>query len=170
LASEVISMRPYRYEVIPMDEVPPGEVCIGAASLPLVLVVDDEPSDSLALILRKKGFDTRSAYSGAGALTLSRERPPAFLITDVCMPGMNGVELAKTVMDRFPLCKVTLFSGHATQHELAEARSGGYDLPLLTKPVHPEQIVAHIRERLNIGNSLWQDHDRVAPVAEVISN
>jgi DNA-binding NtrC family response regulator len=61
---------------------------------------------------------------------------------------MNGIELAMTVAEQFPTCKILLFSGHATGADLAEARAGGYDFPLLAKPVHPAEIVKYISRRL----------------------
>jgi DNA-binding NtrC family response regulator len=68
------------------------------------------------------------------------------VITDVSMPGMNGIDLAIAVRERFASCKVLLFSGHAASTNLmAEARAKGYDFELLTKPVHPRDLL----ERLN---------------------
>jgi CheY-like chemotaxis protein len=136
--------------VVPIAEVPREDIAEETPVRPFVLVVDDEPmvADTLAAILLRAGFDTVPTYSARAALELTRGVQPAFLISDVHMPGMNGIELAMTVAEQFPTCKILLFSGHATGADLAEARAAGYDFPLLAKPVHPAEIVKHISRRL----------------------
>lgn len=142
-------MCPTRYQVVPIDEAPRDDLEI-SGELPLVFVVDDEPNvaNSLALILSYEGFEARAAYSGYEAMILAEQQPPAFMISDIFMPGMDGVELGIAMMQQCPHCKVTLFSGHATERELARARQAGYEFPLLIKPVPPTKIVEHIRRRL----------------------
>jgi CheY-like chemotaxis protein len=149
-------MSAFKFEVVPIHEVPREGSDASAELRPRVLVVDDEPivADSLAIILSRMGFEATAAYSGDAALSQIQERPPAVLISDVYMPGMNGVELAMAVVQSFPACKVTLFSGHARTEELTAARAAGYDFPLLAKPIHPEQIVQHIRARLELEEDL----------------
>lgn len=131
--------------IVPLAEVPRQDVQELIAH-PLVLVVDDEPlvADTLAAILSRAGFDTAAAYGASAALELARGVQPAFLISDIYMPGMNGIELAMTLMKSSPACRVLLFSGHATREDLKEARAAGYDFPLLTKPVHPAEIIEHL--------------------------
>jgi DNA-binding NtrC family response regulator len=114
-----------------------------------IVVVDDEHviADTLAAILNSSGFHALAAYSGESALALIAARVPDLLITDVCMPGMNGVELAVAVRERFPGCKVLLFSGHAASTDLInEVRARGYDFELLSKPVHPRDLLDRLRD------------------------
>src|SRR5579864_2422412 len=61
-----------------------------------VLVVDDERviADSMTEILRRSGFDAVCAYDGPSALELALRITPDFVLTDVVMPRMNGIELA----------------------------------------------------------------------------
>lgn len=117
-----------------------------------ILVVDDEQriADTLALILRGNGYETAVAYDGDSALAQSSRIQPDLLLTDVVMPGMNGIELALAMSERFPECKVLLFSGQAATAELLErARTQGCDFPLLSKPVHPEDLLRKVAEILN---------------------
>lgn len=141
----------FNSEVVPLSEVPHRECPETDSSRPRVLVVDDEPlvTDTLAMILSRAGFEAMTAYAAGAALEKARRKHPAFLLTDVHMPGMNGVELALAMVREFPSCKVLLFSGHATAHDLADSRAAGHEFPLLAKPIHPEEIVKHIRERLS---------------------
>jgi CheY-like chemotaxis protein len=140
----------FNWTVVPLAEVPQEDVEQQIAVHPLVLVVDDEPlvADTLAAILSRAGFDTVAAYGASAALELARAVQPAFLISDVYMPGMNGIELAMTLLKSCPTCRVLLFSGHATMEDLKEARAAGYDFPLLAKPVHPVEIIGHLSRYL----------------------
>src|SRR5579875_2782848 len=65
-------------------------------SAPLILVVDDHRmiADSLVEILNMSGFRALVAYDGEAALRTALEVHPDYLLTDVVMPSMNGVELA----------------------------------------------------------------------------
>ena len=62
------------------------------------------------------------------------------------MPGMTGVELAIHFRKAQPECKVLLSSGQAaTADLLGRAREQGYDFDLLSKPVHPADLLARLR-------------------------
>ena len=117
---------------------------------PVVLVVDDEPlvADTLSAILTRAGYSTITAYDGPTALELATDAPPELLISEVAMPQMNGVELALAMVDSIPTCRVLLFSGHATSGDLLHALDAGYDFPLLSKPIHPTEMLKHIARRL----------------------
>jgi DNA-binding NtrC family response regulator len=113
-----------------------------------IIVVDDEfvIADTLVAILNQSGFSALAAYDGESAFELISARVPDLLITDICMPGMNGIELAIRVRKHFSSCKVLLFSGHAASTNLIdEARTSGYEFDFLSKPVHPRDLL----ERLN---------------------
>ncbi|MGB7267426.1 MAG: response regulator [Terracidiphilus sp.] len=113
-----------------------------------VLVVDDEHiiADSLTMILGNSGFDTRAAYTGEAAVEMARNFEPDLLITDVVMPGMSGIETAIQVREMLPGCKVLLFSGQlAAEGLLKVARERNHDFELLTKPVHPDELIAKMQ-------------------------
>ncbi len=113
-----------------------------------ILVVDDERviADAIAAILNASGCTAVAAYSGEGALEAIAAGVPDLMITDVCMPGMNGVELAINVRQHFPACKVLLFSGHAaSSHLIVEARAKGYEFELLRKPIHPRDLLERLK-------------------------
>jgi len=109
-----------------------------------ILVVDDQRviADTLVAILNASACSATAAYSGESALEAIAADVPDLLITEVCMPGMNGVELAVKVRETYPQCKVLLFSGHSSAaHLIEEARAKGYDFTLLHKPIHPRDLL-----------------------------
>ena len=139
-----------KFDIVPLADVPKGD----AASLkdrPVILIVDDEKviADTLSIILSKSGFNTYAAYDGPSALALALKVVPHLLISDVVMPGMSGIDLAISLSDAVPQCKVLLFSGQAaTVDLLEEARRSGHNFTTLSKPVHPTDLLKRISECL----------------------
>jgi CheY-like chemotaxis protein len=125
-----------------------AEVSLADRGTPLrVLVVDDEEivADSLARILNEKGFAARAAYSGEEALESASALQPDALVSDVIMPGINGVELAMQISRQFPSCRIVLFSALAVMSNLLKAAGAeNYGFTLLPKPLHPDDLVAHL--------------------------
>ena len=114
---------------------------------PRVFVVDDESviALTLAMILSKQGFEAHAFSLPLDALAQAHKIPPDLLITDVVMPRLSGIELAIKLRALSPNCKVLLFSGQATTVDLlAEARTKGHHFEVLTKPVHPADLLKRI--------------------------
>lgn len=135
--------------VVPIDQAPPTD---RTEFRPVVLVVDDESAiaDTLAEILSRSGYASMAVYDGYEALETALVAPPEMLITDVVLPGMSGIELAITMRRIYPDCKVVLFSGQASTADLlASARNDGHHFTLLSKPVHPRDLLAHVGQCLN---------------------
>ena len=139
-----------RFDVVSLADVPKDDA-ISLTGRPVILIVDDEKviADTLSIILSKSGFDTFTAYDGPTALALALEITPSLLISDVVMPGMSGIDLAISVSDALPQCKILLFSGQAaTVDLLEEARRSGHNFTTLSKPVHPTDLLKRISEYL----------------------
>jgi CheY-like chemotaxis protein len=121
-----------------------------------VLVVDDEHvvADTLALILRGKGFDARAAYSGEEAAELAVAWNPDAMIVDILMGNLNGVALAMQLAQTLPSCRVLLMSGNQAAEELLkESKSLGHNFPILAKPFQPEQMIDFLQGQGGIGNA-----------------
>jgi CheY-like chemotaxis protein len=113
-----------------------------------VFVVDDEPiiASTLAVILKDNGFDTKAYTDPLEALEEAKLQPPHLVISDVVMPGLSGIDLAIEIQQISPNTKILLFSGHASTVDLLEkAREAGYNFTLLTKPVHPADLLQAIQ-------------------------
>ena len=122
-----------------------------------IVVVDDEEciADTLAIIFRESGYDAISAYDGEAALEACRERAPDLLLSDVIMPGMNGIELALLVRAQCPACKVLLFSGLGRSFDLVEqAKRRGVHFEILEKPTPPAVLLAKVATALKHGSPL----------------
>jgi CheY-like chemotaxis protein len=112
-----------------------------------ILVVDDERviADTIAEILNDSGFEATPAYSGDAAIKVIQENCPDVVLTDVVMPGVNGVEVAKFVADTCSDTKVLLFSGQAAVSEFLQANQLGYSFEFLAKPLHPDELIEKLR-------------------------
>jgi DNA-binding NtrC family response regulator len=113
-------------------------------SNPRTFVVDDEENIAkmLAVVLQMNLFDAIPHFDPVGALEAARLEAPDYLISDIGMPGMNGIELAIAMQGVAPQCKVLLFSGQVGAAEMvAEANERGHRFELLQKPVHPKVLV-----------------------------
>jgi CheY-like chemotaxis protein len=120
-----------------------------------ILVVDDEKNitNSLVWILEGAGFEAAAAYDALGALERIEQFPPDIVISDVIMPGMNGIELCEIIHGKYPQCQILLFSGQTATNELLEnARKRGLRWDLLAKPVEPEEILARVASLGETGN------------------
>lgn len=115
-----------------------------------VLVVDDQKliADTIADILTNAGFHAIPAYDGMSALEAAERFKPDYLLSDVLMPRMNGVQLAIAIRQAHPAARILLFSGQAgTAEILLEARKQGYEFELLAKPIHPLKLIERLKEQ-----------------------
>lgn len=113
-----------------------------------ILVADDEPviADTLATILHHSGFDARAVYSGEKAVEMASTFAPDMLITDVIMADLNGIDAAIMIRALLPNIKILLFSGQAATADLLEkARAKGCEFDILTKPVHPQDLLNRLQ-------------------------
>jgi CheY-like chemotaxis protein len=116
-----------------------------------ILIVDDEPSiaNTLEIIFQQFGYDATVVYSGEAALAFVRSHQPSLVVTDVVMPGMNGIALAKAIRMSCPECPVLLFSGSAdTKALLAASHRDGNTFEVLAKPVPPLQMLLKVASLL----------------------
>ena len=81
------------------------------------------------------------------ALEAARTVRPDFVIADVVMPELSGIELAVRLKELCPTCKVLLFSGQMETEDLLEAAlRQGHHFEVLAKPIHPTDLLARIRD------------------------
>lgn len=115
---------------------------------PTILVVDDQHliADTTMAVLNMSGFCAERAYNGESALETALKLRPDYLLSDVVMPGMNGVDLAISVRKELPRTVIILISGQAGVADLLrDANLGGYHFDLLAKPMHPEKLLEYLK-------------------------
>jgi CheY-like chemotaxis protein len=116
---------------------------------PRILVVDDEKviADTIVQILNRNGFIAEAAYGGQEAIDHARRHCPEIVLSDVLMPKIDGVEAAIAIREQCPDTRIVLFSGQAATVEiLARARERGHTFELLPKPIHPTELIKHLRK------------------------
>jgi CheY-like chemotaxis protein len=109
-------------------------------SYPIVLIVEDEPIVRFyeSELAEGAGFLTLTAANAEEALReLEGPLDIEILLTDVAMPGMDGIELANTVRERWPGIKIVIASGHVD----SAPGDGREDLVYVHKPFTPNQLI-----------------------------
>ena len=110
-----------------------------------VLVVDDEPliADTPGLIFSRRGFECKVAYSGQEALAQAQEFAPSLVLLDIHMPGLSGLDVARSLAVSNPECRMLIMTGYYSQLREARELSGLLQHPLefATKPVQPEALL-----------------------------
>ena len=125
-----------------------------------VIIIDDEEDIRIVLeeIFVRAGFDVAVASNGADGLNLLREQGADLVITDIIMPGSDGVETAYDIRMEFPKTKIIVMSGGGnaassgyepaaitTSAYLASAMAVGADLTL-TKPFDRDELLKAAKE------------------------
>jgi len=114
-----------------------------------LLVVDDDPA--VTSLLRRgftyEGYEVLAAGSGAEALTLARERPPALVVLDIMMPEMDGLEVCRRLRQADPSLPILLLTAKdAPGDQIAGLDIGADDY--VTKPFSFEVLAARVRALL----------------------
>ena len=112
-----------------------------------VAIVDDEKDMRLSISqwLSLSGYDTESFASAAEALSVVGPDYPGIVITDIRMPGMDGLGLLKKLMSSDSALPVMMITGHGDVPMAVEAmRLGAFDF--LEKPFDPDNMTAIVRK------------------------
>ncbi len=128
-----------------------------------ILVVDDHPvnCELLEAMLVPQGYRVECAYSGEEALALIRHDPPALVLLDVNMPGMDGFEVTREMRGHpetrlIPVVMVTALGDF--EHRLRGIESGAEDY--LAKPVNRTELLARVQSTLRLSSYRRQVDER----------
>jgi len=136
-----------------------------------ILVVDDEKRmvESLRDYLALEKIEVRTAGEGAEAEKLLAEEPFDALVTDLRMPGVDGMNLLRWTREEGPSIPVIIISAHGEVSDAVEAmKLGAYDY--LVKPFDPDELVIRIRKavaerqalnRLEAGRARFDSGSRI---------
>jgi two-component system, cell cycle response regulator CpdR len=122
-------------------------------TMPHILVADDDPALRVFLTtsLETAGFRVTPCHDGLDALTQLTADGAAFdlLLTDIVMPGMDGIELSNRAREIFPHIHIMFITGFGTvaQDRLSD---GGEAPQILAKPLHLGQMVQEVKRMLGV--------------------
>ena len=120
-----------------------------AARFTRIIIVDDEPvvRTLMCHVLRRSGYDVKEAGSATEALGILAQGGADMLVTDVRMPGIDGLELARLVRQLNPRMPILFASGCPPEAVTLPANDG---LAFLEKPFSPAQLLAKVRQSLAV--------------------
>jgi DNA-binding NtrC family response regulator len=122
-----------------------------------ILVADDEAlaRQSLVELLREEGYEVHAAEDGAAALQVLDEFEVDLVLTDLKMPGVDGVEVLKRVRETRPQTMVMLMTAYASVETVVEAlRFGAQDY--LLKPLLLDDVLNKVRRSLEHKRQAWE--------------
>jgi FixJ family two-component response regulator len=127
---------------------------------PVVFVLDDEEAvlAGLARLLKAQGFAVRTWTSATEFLAVHDRLTPGCLVTDVRMPGMNGLELQRALLERGVHRPIIFMTGAGDIPTAVRAMKSGA-VTFLSKPIEPEPLLEAVREAL-IQDAAARAHDR----------
>lgn len=121
-----------------------------------VLVIDDEPAFCFAIseILRMEGYRVYQAHSVEHAMDLLRENVPDLILTDIMMPGTDGLTFVRRLRAKEPYANIPMvaISAKAMKDDVRAAESAGADAYLM-KPFSAKDLQETIRPFLTNGKS-----------------
>jgi len=124
-----------------------------------LLIVDDEKSmrEFLAIVLRKEGYYVAAVADGESALRLLEQDIFDLVMTDMKMPGMDGLALLRAVKQTSPRTIVLMITAFASTESAVEAmRAGAYDY--LTKPFQIDEVKLLIKKALDHRHLVEENH------------
>ena len=130
-----------------------------------VLVVDDEAviRRGVCRVLEGRGYQAEASESGYEAVERLQKVPFSIVITDLKMPGMDGIEVLKAIKILQPEVPVIIITGYSTVDTAVEAmKNGAFDY--ISKPFTPKQIIEMVEKALEQRTAqLQKTHPVVGP-------
>jgi len=133
-----------------------------------IMVVDDEPQilKVLRAYLEKSGFQVVSAADGNSALAIFKREKPDFLILDLNLPGMDGLDVCKAIRreSNVPILMLTARVEEADRLIGLELGADNY----VIKPFSPREVVARVRtifRRTNISEAAASEHIQIGDLS-----
>jgi DNA-binding NtrC family response regulator len=115
-------------------------------SNPKVLIIDDETAilDTLRILLKREGFEVVTAASGNQGLTALSEARPDFVLSDIRMPGVSGIEILNAARKMDPTLPVILMTAQASLHSAIQAVNQGA-FHYIQKPFSNDELLVICR-------------------------
>ncbi len=115
-----------------------------------ILIVDDEAETRSLLqeIMEKEGYEVQTAHDSHTALDLLIRKTPDVVLSDIQMPGMNGIDLLRAIHHRIPETQVILLTAYGSLSTAVEGiKAGAFDY--LSKPFVLDEVRGGVRRALD---------------------
>ena len=114
-----------------------------------IMIVDDEADvlDLCSRVLKFDGYQVETASNGYEAIETAQQEHFDLLLTDIKMPGMDGLEIAQTLKKSYPHLICVTMTGYSTIDMVIEALKLGVD-EFITKPFTPKELSKVIAKAL----------------------
>ena len=124
--------------------------CLRVKEMQTILLAEDDDSmrSFLAKALERAGYDVVSYGNGAEALQGLKEKPVTLLLTDIVMPEMDGIELAKRAAELNPEMKIMFITGFAAVALQHYSEAPPQRARILSKPIHLKDLVREVDKML----------------------
>ena len=115
-----------------------------------ILIVEDDPEtrDFATIILELKGYDVVIARNGREGIDQARAEQPDLIVTDLRMPGLNGIDMIRQLRSQPECASVPIVVITASQMDHAQQAIRAGASRVLAKPFAPELLRASIKELL----------------------
>jgi len=127
-------------------------------SVARILVVDDEMivCESLKRILEEEGYEAEDALSGKEAFEKMKANPFDIVITDLKMPGIDGMEVLRTFRKEYPDSIIIMITGFSTVETAVEAmKLGAFDY--IPKPFTPDEVAVVVKKAIEKKNLILEN-------------
>ncbi len=116
-----------------------------------ILVIDDDASvrGLLESVLQTDGHEVKVAASAMEGFAVLREAPVEMVITDLNMPGANGLEVVSVVQQDFPATKVIIVSGETNEYVPIQMEPLIDSIAFLSKPVDVSSLLGTVHRVLS---------------------
>jgi len=134
---------------------------------PTVFIVDDDPAvlKGLSRLLKSAGLGVKTFPSSQDFLNYFIPNTPGCLVLDVAMPGLNGLELQKTLATKGSAIPIIFLTGHGDIPMSVRAMKGGA-LDFLTKPVNDDDLLKAVHLALEKDRSALRARAEVAEIQQ----
>ncbi|MCA9569693.1 MAG: response regulator transcription factor [Myxococcales bacterium] len=114
-----------------------------------IVIIEDDPTiaSGLVIALESERFHVRHADTGEKGLALIRAEAPDLLISDIMLPGIDGMQVMRTVKSELPDLPVIMLTAKTDEIDRVMGLEMGAD-DYVTKPFSPRELIARVKARL----------------------
>ena len=132
-----------------------------------ILVVEDDKAirELIHIFLEKSGFETFTAITAEAALEILKKEEIGIVLTDVQLPGMNGIELTKIIKQDYE-ADVIVMTGYSLEYSIEEAMARGAS-DLIIKPIRLEDLLLRINVVLKNRSEKQENYRKMAELTNL---